>query len=140
MGCSGFLTRYRRRDARTGLLDGDPVAVDFAANAESLGARAIRACTPAAVHAALETARSADRTTAIVIPVDIEQRVGGYESWWDVPIAEVSTIDAVQKARDEYVRARQGGAALPVNYHFPVPVLPVRPCENENRPCPRNSR
>jgi 3D-(3,5/4)-trihydroxycyclohexane-1,2-dione acylhydrolase (decyclizing) len=107
VGCSGFLTRYRRRDPQTGLLGDEPVAVDFAANAESLGARAIRACTPEAVHAALETARSADRTTVIVIPVDIEQRVGGYESWWDVPIAEVSTIDAVQKARDEYVRARR---------------------------------
>jgi len=107
VGCSGFLTRYRHRDSRTGLLDGDAVAVDFAANAESLGARAIRACTPAAVQAALETARSADRTTAIVIPVDIEERVGGYESWWDVPIAEVSTIEAVQKARAEYVRARK---------------------------------
>jgi 3D-(3,5/4)-trihydroxycyclohexane-1,2-dione acylhydrolase (decyclizing) len=107
VGSAGFLTRYRRRDNRTGQLDGDTVAVDFAANAESLGARAIRACTPAAVQAALETARSSDRTTAIVVPVDIEQKVGGYESWWDVPIAEVSTLDAVQKAREEYVRARR---------------------------------
>ena len=107
VGCSGFATRYRHRDAQTGLLDGDLVDVDFAANAESLGARAIRACTPAAVQAALETARTADRTTAIVIPVDIEQRVAGYESWWDVPIAEVSTIEEVQKAREAYVRARK---------------------------------
>jgi 3D-(3,5/4)-trihydroxycyclohexane-1,2-dione acylhydrolase (decyclizing) len=107
VGSAGFLTRYRRRDNRTGQLDGDTVAVDFAANAESLGAQAIRACTPAAVQAALETARSSDRTTAIVIPVDIEQKVGGYESWWDVPIAEVSTLDAVQKARAEYDRARR---------------------------------
>ena len=49
---------------------------------------------------------TSDRTTAIVIPVDREQRVGGYESWWDVPVAEVSTIDAVQDARAEYERAR----------------------------------
>ena len=107
VGCSGFLTRYRQRDRDTGQLEGDLLAVDFAANAESLGARAIRACTAAAVRAALETARSADRTTAIVIPVDREQRVAGYESWWDVPVAEESTIAAVQNARAEYVRARQ---------------------------------
>jgi 3D-(3,5/4)-trihydroxycyclohexane-1,2-dione acylhydrolase (decyclizing) len=106
VGCSGFLTRYRQRDRQTKELDGDVLAVDFAANAESLGARAIRACTPAAVRAALETARGADRTTAIVIPVDREQRVPGYESWWDVPVAEVSAIEAVQNARAEYVRAR----------------------------------
>jgi 3D-(3,5/4)-trihydroxycyclohexane-1,2-dione acylhydrolase (decyclizing) len=107
VGSSGFLTRYRHRTRETGLLDGDLVAVDFAANAESLGARAIRACSPDTIRAALETARTADRTTAIVIPVDIDHRVGGYESWWDVPIAEVSTLDAVQKAREEYERARK---------------------------------
>ncbi len=106
VGCSGFLTQYRRRDRRSGQLEGDLLAVDFAANAESLGARTIPACTPDAIRAALEDARGADRTTAIVIPVDPEQRVPGYESWWDVPVAEVSTLEAVQKARADYVRAR----------------------------------
>ena len=80
--------------------------IDFAANAQSLGARAIRASTPSAIRAALEEARATDRTTAIVIPVDPEQRVPGYESWWDVPIAEVSTMEAVRAARAGYLRAR----------------------------------
>jgi 3D-(3,5/4)-trihydroxycyclohexane-1,2-dione acylhydrolase (decyclizing) len=106
VGCSGFATEYRCRDAESGLLSGDLLPVDFAANAESLGAHAIRACTPAAIREALETARQSDRTTAIVIPVSREQQVGGYESWWDVPVAEVSTIDAVQEARAAYERAR----------------------------------
>ena len=106
VGCSGFATEYRCRDAETGLLAGDVLPVDFVANAESLGARAIRACTPEAIREALEMARHSDRTTAIVIPVDREQHVGGYESWWDVPVAEVSTIDAVRTARTEYLRAR----------------------------------
>lgn len=35
----------------------------------------------------------------IVIPVDRERRVGSYESWWDVPIAEVSEQDTVREAR-----------------------------------------
>jgi 3D-(3,5/4)-trihydroxycyclohexane-1,2-dione acylhydrolase (decyclizing) len=106
VGCSGFSTQYRYRNPATGQLDGDVLSVDFAANAESLGARVIRACTSEAIRAALDTARGSDRTTAIVIPVDPEQRVGGYESWWDVPIAEVSTIEEVRDARAEYVRAR----------------------------------
>ena len=80
--------------------------MDYFANSASLGARAVKACTPAAVRDAIRAARDADRTTAIVIPVDREQRVGGFESWWDVPIAEVSTIEAVQTARAEYVGAR----------------------------------
>jgi 3D-(3,5/4)-trihydroxycyclohexane-1,2-dione acylhydrolase (decyclizing) len=107
VGCSGFLTQYRRRNGQTGQLDGEALAVDFAANAESLGATAIRACTPEALRAALEGARRADRTTAIVVPVDPEQRVPGYESWWDVPVAEVSSIEAVQQARADYERARK---------------------------------
>jgi 3D-(3,5/4)-trihydroxycyclohexane-1,2-dione acylhydrolase (decyclizing) len=107
VGCGGFATEYRERNPATGMLDGDLIDVDFTANAASLGARAIRACTRDAVRAALEQARHADRTTAIVIPVDREQRVGGYESWWDVPIAEVSTIEAVQDARAEYIKARK---------------------------------
>jgi 3D-(3,5/4)-trihydroxycyclohexane-1,2-dione acylhydrolase (decyclizing) len=106
VGCSGFATEYRRRDNRSGLLCGERLAVDYVANAASLGAHAVRACSAAAIRTALDEARRADRTTAIVVPVDREQRVGGYESWWDVPVAEVSTIDAVRAARDEYERAR----------------------------------
>ena len=43
-----------------------------------------------------------DRTTVIAVDVDREVRVPGYESWWDVPIAEVSTVEEVQAARKEY--------------------------------------
>ena len=44
--------------------------------------------------------RKADaRTTVIVVPVDREARVGGYESWWDVPVAEVSTNRARCRTR-----------------------------------------
>ena len=107
VGCGGFATEYRYRDGQSGLLAGDLLPVDLAANAESLGASVVRAGTRAEIAAALEAARSADRTTAIVIPVDLETRVGGYESWWDVPVAEVSTIEAVTRARREYERARK---------------------------------
>jgi 3D-(3,5/4)-trihydroxycyclohexane-1,2-dione acylhydrolase (decyclizing) len=106
VGCEGFATEYRYRNDRTGLLDGDLLPVDLAQNAASLGAVATRACTRDAIKAALQSARASDRTTAIVIPVDREQRVSGYESWWDVPVAEVSTLDTVQTARREYERAR----------------------------------
>jgi len=106
VGCEGYATEYRYRNERTGLLDGDLLPVDLAQNAASLGAVTTRACTREAIQAALESARGSDRTTAIVIPVDIEQRVGGHESWWDVPVAEVSTLKTVQEARREYERAR----------------------------------
>jgi 3D-(3,5/4)-trihydroxycyclohexane-1,2-dione acylhydrolase (decyclizing) len=34
-------------------------------------------------------------------------RVPGYESWWDVPVAEVSELEAVRRARAEYEKAVQ---------------------------------
>jgi 3D-(3,5/4)-trihydroxycyclohexane-1,2-dione acylhydrolase (decyclizing) len=106
VGCTGFLTEYRARDVETGGLDGALLPVDFAANAASLGARALTASTPAGLRDALDDARRADRTTAIVIPVDRGRHVGSYESWWDVPVAEVSANEAVRRARAEYEQAR----------------------------------
>ncbi|MGE0132568.1 MAG: 3D-(3,5/4)-trihydroxycyclohexane-1,2-dione acylhydrolase (decyclizing) [Blastocatellales bacterium] len=102
VGSAGFGTDYKYRQADTGQLDGDCLPVDFAANVASLGAHTIRATTREELQSALEEARRQDRTTAIVIEVDKEARVPGYESWWDVPIAEVSEVEAVKRARAEY--------------------------------------
>lgn len=105
IGSAGFGTDYKYRHADTGQLDGAYLPVDFAASAASLGARAIRATTREDLQRALEEAKQQDRTTVIVIEVDKEMRVPGYESWWDVPIAEVSEVEAVRRARAEYEKA-----------------------------------
>ena len=106
VGCGGFGTEYRRRSS-TGQLDGDYVCVDFAANAASLGARTIAARDRASLSNAIVQARTSRETTVIVVPVDRDARVGGYESWWDVPVAETSTLDPVRSARQQYDRARR---------------------------------
>jgi 3D-(3,5/4)-trihydroxycyclohexane-1,2-dione acylhydrolase (decyclizing) len=107
LGGGGFGTRYRARNPATGQLDGAPLPVDFALNARSLGANVIQAPNLHSLRLALEEARQVPRTTLIVVETDREQRVGGYESWWDVPVAEVSTMASVQAAHQEYVAARQ---------------------------------
>ena len=107
VGSAGFGTRYRYRNAATGDLDGDALPVDLAANAASLGARVWRVDTLGAFRDALAEARSEPRPAVIVVPVDREARVGGYESWWDVPVAEVSSRREVQAARDAYEVARR---------------------------------
>jgi 3D-(3,5/4)-trihydroxycyclohexane-1,2-dione acylhydrolase (decyclizing) len=107
VGSGGFGTRYRYRNAKTGDLDGDVLPIDLAANAASLGARVYRADTLAGFRGALAAADSETGTTVIVVPVEREARVGGYESWWDVPVAEVSTEPAVTKARASYEEARR---------------------------------
>lgn len=106
IGSGGFGTRYRFRNAKTAQLDGAPVPVDYAANARSLGAHVISARDIPELKAALVEALNQTQTTVIVIETSLEQRVPGYGSWWDVPIAEVSTRAAVKKARRNYERAK----------------------------------
>ncbi len=101
IGSGGFGTHYRFRNPETGQLDGDVLPIDYVANARSLGAHAVRVNSIEELEAALEEAKEADRVTVIVVEVDREKRVPGY-AWWDVPIAEVSTMESVQKARAEY--------------------------------------
>lgn len=105
LGSSGFGTRYRMRDAKSGQLDGEYLPIDFAANARSLGARATNARTIEEFKQALQDARKATKTTVVVVETEREARVPGYDSWWDVAVAETSTIDSVNQARKEYEEA-----------------------------------
>jgi len=107
VGSGGFGTRYRYRNKETGELDGEVLAVDFAANAASLGARTFRAATLEALRDALADAKNEPRPSVIVVPVDREARVGGYDSWWDVPVAEVSSTREVKAARERWEVARR---------------------------------
>ena len=79
--------------------------VDLAANAESLGCHVIRCQSVNDVVQALHDAKSVDRTTVIYVPDDRYLGVQGY-SWWDVPVAEVSELDAVNAAREEWEEMR----------------------------------
>jgi 3D-(3,5/4)-trihydroxycyclohexane-1,2-dione acylhydrolase (decyclizing) len=107
LGSSGFGTRYLARSETTGQLDGERLPVDFAANARSLGAHVIEAKSILELRVALEEAKKQTRTTVIYIETDREQRVGGYESWWDVPIAETSEIASVQSAYQNYAETKK---------------------------------
>jgi 3D-(3,5/4)-trihydroxycyclohexane-1,2-dione acylhydrolase (decyclizing) len=107
LGQGGFGTRYRARNEATKQLDGDVLTVDFAANARSLGAHALKAGTLDELKQALEQAKTLDRTTVIVVETDASQGVPGYESWWDVAVAEVSEMESVREARARYEEARK---------------------------------
>jgi 3D-(3,5/4)-trihydroxycyclohexane-1,2-dione acylhydrolase (decyclizing) len=102
VGSGGFGTHYRYRHPETGQLDGERLPVDFAANARSLGAHVIEAADLPSLVEALKAAKGQTETTVITIETDREQRVPGYESWWDVPVAEVSEIESVRQARSDY--------------------------------------
>ena len=104
-GNRGMGTEYRYR--KNGELEGAPIPVDFVANAKSLGAEAVRAHTREDLRKALLEAKKNSKTSVVVIETDYAQRVPGYESWWDVAIAEVSEVESVRAARAKYVEAKK---------------------------------
>jgi 3D-(3,5/4)-trihydroxycyclohexane-1,2-dione acylhydrolase (decyclizing) len=106
VGCDGFGTRYQRRSS-SGELDAELIEVDFVANAASMGAHAVMATSKEEIRAALEAARERKGVNVIVVPVDREQRVGGYDGWWEVPVAETSPLADVQRARSTYDREKK---------------------------------
>jgi 3D-(3,5/4)-trihydroxycyclohexane-1,2-dione acylhydrolase (decyclizing) len=111
LGLDGFGTLYRyRRNGRVAV-DGDEtddyLPVDLAANAASLGAHVIRAGSIDELRRALEAAKQETGPVVIAVEVDRYESVPGYESWWDVAVAEVSTVEAVREARAAYEVARR---------------------------------
>jgi 3D-(3,5/4)-trihydroxycyclohexane-1,2-dione acylhydrolase (decyclizing) len=107
LGSQRFGTSYRYRNPETGLLDGDVLPVDLAANAASLGADVLRARTVAEFREALQRAKSSDRTTVVCIQTDPLAPVPSSQAWWDVPVAEVSALASTQKAREAYDEAKR---------------------------------
>jgi 3D-(3,5/4)-trihydroxycyclohexane-1,2-dione acylhydrolase (decyclizing) len=112
LGTDGFGTQYRfRKDGSLGrdgeMAPGAVLPIDLTANAASLGAEAIRVKTIEELRATLREAKQASRTTVIGIEVDRYEGVPTYESWWDVPVSEVSTVDAVKTAREGYESSKK---------------------------------
>jgi 3D-(3,5/4)-trihydroxycyclohexane-1,2-dione acylhydrolase (decyclizing) len=108
-GTHGFGTRYRyRADGSLGddaeHSDGGRLPVDLAKNAEGLGAHVFRAHSIEELRDALLAAKNIDRTVVINVEVDRYEAVPSYESWWEVPVAEVSDSVEVRKAREEHER------------------------------------
>jgi 3D-(3,5/4)-trihydroxycyclohexane-1,2-dione acylhydrolase (decyclizing) len=111
-GTAGFGTRYRRRKDGslgddTGDHEGNPLPVDLGLSAEGLGAHVIRAHNVEELREALVVARSIDRTVVIHVYTDRYEGVPDYESWWEVPVAEVSASEDVRKARAENERGQE---------------------------------
>jgi 3D-(3,5/4)-trihydroxycyclohexane-1,2-dione acylhydrolase (decyclizing) len=110
LGSQRFGTRYRYRSGAVetgGRLDGDVLPTDLATNAESLGADVLRVATVEELRKALLQARASDRTTVVHIETDPLAPAPESESWWDVPVAEVSALESTQAARTTYDTAKR---------------------------------
>ncbi len=107
VGSQRFGTGYRYRNPATGLLDGDVLPVDLAANAASLGADVLRAGTVEEFRGALEKARASEATTVVYVETDPLAPVPSSESWWDVPVSEVAGLESTRAARAGYQAAKR---------------------------------
>ncbi|WP_051811516.1 3D-(3,5/4)-trihydroxycyclohexane-1,2-dione acylhydrolase (decyclizing) [Kitasatospora sp. MBT63] len=103
VGAERYGTAYRYRAADGGYT-GDPLPVDLAANMASLGLDVLRADTVEQLRAALRTARAADRPTAVYVETApaAAPAPDGAPAWWEVPVAEVSTLESTAQARRVY--------------------------------------
>ncbi|MCL4179824.1 MAG: 3D-(3,5/4)-trihydroxycyclohexane-1,2-dione acylhydrolase (decyclizing) [Verrucomicrobia bacterium] len=111
LGQQGFGTRYVYPE--NGKLPGDepggavrPLPVNLALTARGLGAHVIECKTYDDFVAALKAAHANRETTVICVPSDRYVGVGGYDSWWDVPPAEVSEMESVREARKAWAAKR----------------------------------
>jgi len=75
---------------------------------------------------ALADAKKQTRTSVVVVETDYNDRVPGYHSWWDVPVAEVSESQAVREARAAYIEAIKKE-----RYFWPAPQEKAEPVAAE---------
>ncbi|ASN04334.1 3D-(3,5/4)-trihydroxycyclohexane-1,2-dione acylhydrolase (decyclizing) [Virgibacillus necropolis] len=99
-GSKSFLTEFRTNDNKV-------LNVDYAKVAEGYGAKVYRANTVDELKAALKDAEKQEVSTLIEIKVLPKTMTEGYESWWNVGVAEVSENENVQKAYKEITKMRK---------------------------------
>ena len=86
----------------------EPVSVDFARHAASMGALSRHVESLADLEAAMDWAKTTDRTTVISITTDAVSWVPG-DADWDVGVPQVSQREEVRAARRDHdeIRAKQ---------------------------------
>lgn len=107
VGSERFGTKYRAYDAESRSFQGEErLPVDLAMNARSYGMDVLEvqpgATAIADLQAAVATAKAASGSTFIHINSDPHVYAPDGAGWWDVPVAEVSTIESTQRARAAY--------------------------------------
>ena len=102
-----FGNELRERDAQTNRLEGDYVQIDFAKNAESMGAKAWHVYTPDELRSALREAREEKGTCVIVAETDKDVPSPASGVWWDFSVAEVSGDPVTQELYAKYEQERK---------------------------------
>jgi 3D-(3,5/4)-trihydroxycyclohexane-1,2-dione acylhydrolase (decyclizing) len=105
-GCINRLQQATGSAPFNNLLSDTAPLIDFVKHAESLGAIAVKVPSLVVLEQALQSAKTNDRTTVIVIDTDPVGSTADGGHWWDVAVPEISDRDAVQAAHAAYVNAK----------------------------------
>ncbi len=100
-------TELKMRDLSSNRLEGDYLSVDFAQNAQSMGARVWNVRTPDELCNALREARQERRPCVIVAETEKHKFIPGSGIWWDVVVAESSNDPVTRQLRTEYEEGRK---------------------------------
>jgi 3D-(3,5/4)-trihydroxycyclohexane-1,2-dione acylhydrolase (decyclizing) len=84
-----------------------PMAIDFRAHAESMGAVAVKVSSVADLEAALARGKNVPGPYVVVIDTDPYPSTPHGGAWWEVGVPEVSERPEVQKARAEFEQKRK---------------------------------
>lgn len=97
-GLDSFGTEFRYRDYKSDTLTGGLVPVDFATNAKGYGCVTYRITNEEELREAIRDSKKQTVSTLLDIKVLPKTMTNGYESFWRVGNAEVSTKEEIVKA------------------------------------------
>lgn len=117
VGSQRFGTKYRHYDREARSFDeGTVLDIDLAMNARSYGLDVVEIAEGASavddLRDAVTAAKASTSATVIHVLSDPLQYAPDGGGWWDVPVAEASTLESTQHARQDYEDERRAQRPL----------------------------
>ncbi|MFS0821525.1 3D-(3,5/4)-trihydroxycyclohexane-1,2-dione acylhydrolase (decyclizing) [Bacillus sp. 1P02SD] len=100
-GMGSFGTEFRKRSNETNKLTGPIIPIDYAQSAAGYGVKTYTIRTMEELRAALEDAKKQTVSTLLDIKVLPKTMTNGYDSWWNVGVAEVTQKEEVTEVSVE---------------------------------------
>lgn len=104
-GIGSLATEFRYTDGRKPC--GDLIPVDYAKIGEGYGLKSYTCKTIQELEDALEDAKKQDRACLFDLKVIPKTMTDGYESWWNVGLADTSEKESVRKAWESVLEGRR---------------------------------
>ncbi len=100
-GMGSFGTEFRKRNIKSGKLDGSLMKIDFAKSAEGYGCKTYSIRTEEQLINAFEDSKNYKEVVLFDIKVLPKTMTNGYEAWWRVGNAEISKNKNIEKATEQ---------------------------------------